>query len=113
MNNLMSARLLATALLLSLVGCAGVSQDQRAALDPWVGRPANDLIVQYGPPEHRQADEAGGTILIYEKVVKFGADQPIRVESYGDGSYTTVTPPRAAPSRVFRTMFFVDPAGKI
>jgi hypothetical protein len=55
-------------------GCAQKVTDFKKAstinriMDSWVGHYQSELIASWGPPTKTEADEKGGTILIYESL---------------------------------------------
>ena len=91
----------------------GVPPEQVQA---WEGRPAADLVREWGTPT-KEVDDAGQRVLIYEEIEQTGAPQFSREVSPAYSGGGARAPPRRRPSAynsyARSYLFWVDAAGKI
>lgn len=99
---------------LGLMACSrgGIPPER---VEAWAGRPAADLLREWGAPT-KEVDDAGQRVLIYEeieqtKATDFSRQTPssTRAAGLGPGAPTTIGYSSYARSY----LFWVDPAGKI
>jgi hypothetical protein len=108
--------LIAVLAALGLVACArgGLPPEQ---VEAWVGRPAAELVREWGIPT-KEIDDAGQRVMIYEEVERtksadFSPDASLSSRSAGLGP---APPPATAlgySSYARSYLFWVDAAGKI
>ena len=100
-------------LALGLVACkAGVPPQK---VEAWVGRPAADLVREWGPPT-KEVDDAGQRVLVYEEVERTGSAAFSREVSprYSGGSGIAPPPSTVGYNSYARSyLFWVDATGKI
>jgi hypothetical protein len=102
--------------LLALGGClrGGVPPEKVQA---WVGRPASDLVREWGTPT-RELDEAGQRVLIYDEFERTRAPEfqrQVTVRQAGSAEAAAAANAAAqGPHTYARSyLFWVDPAGAI
>jgi hypothetical protein len=110
----MRRRTVAACLLtLGLAACkGGIPLEQ---IQAWQGRPAADLVREWGPPT-REVDDAGQRVLIYEEVERTGsADFSREVSPRYSGGVGIAPPPSMVGYNSYARsyLFWVDAAGKI
>ena len=105
--------LLAGVVALGLAACkGGIPPEQIKA---WEGRPAADLVREWGPPT-KEVDDAGQRVLIYEEVERTGSASFSREVSprYTGGGGIPPPPSMEGYNSYARSyLFWVDAAGKI
>jgi hypothetical protein len=101
---------------LGLVACArgGVPPERVQA---WVGRPAAELVREWGAPT-KEVDDAGQRVLIYEEVERTKSAEFSREVSPSERSAGLGPPPAPATALGYSSyarsyLFWVDAAGKI
>jgi hypothetical protein len=80
-----------------------------------VGRPAADLVREWGPPT-KEVDDAGQRVLVYEEVERTGSATFSREVSprYSGGGGIAPPPSTVGYNSYARSyLFWVDAAGKI
>lgn len=86
--------LLAAALGLSVSGCATQAK-YRAALDTWIGKPAQSLVDAWGYPASQMTAPNGNTVYIYSSsgniVMPTTTTTNAHVTGYGNSAYGTAT----------------------
>jgi hypothetical protein len=109
-------RIALTVAALGLMACSrgGLPPEQIPA---WVGRPATDLVREWGSPT-KEVDDAGQRVLIYEEMEKkHGVEFQKQVTTRQAGTADVAAAANAAaqgPNSYARSyLFWVDAAGKI
>jgi hypothetical protein len=98
---------------LGLVTCQGGIPAQQ--VQAWEGRPAADLVREWGPPT-KEVEDAGQRVLIYEEVERTGSASFSREVSprYTGGGGIPPPPPTIGYTSYARSyLFWVDATGKI
>jgi hypothetical protein len=98
---------------LALAACkGGIPQEQVQA---WVGRPAAELVREWGSPT-KEVDDAGQRVMIYEEVERSGSADFSREVSPRYTGGGGIPPPQSMvgyQSYARSYLFWIDAAGKI
>src|SRR5262245_40016669 len=100
-------------LALGLVACKGGIPAQQ--VQAWEGRPAADLVREWGPPT-KEVEDAGQRVLIYEEVERTGTSSfstEVSPRYTGGGGIPPPQPTIGYNSYARSYLFWVDAAGKI
>jgi hypothetical protein len=98
---------------LGLVACRGGLPPEQ--VQAWVGRPATELVREWGAPT-KEVDDAGQRIIIYEEIERtqsadFSRQVTLRRRSIEEAP---VAPSALGSSSYARSyLFWIDPTGKI
>jgi hypothetical protein len=99
--------------LVALAACSkgGVPPEQVQA---WMGRPAADLIREWGSPT-KEVEDAGQRVLIYEEIEQTGSAEFSRTVSkrYDDSPAAAAAAAIGYNSYARSYLFWVDASGKI
>ena len=103
-----------TALAFSACTRAGLPPERVQA---WVGRPAADLVREWGSPT-REVNDAGQRVLIYEELERnqrpvFETQTTARVTGSAEDAAAANAAAQGLPVYARSYLFWVDPAGKI
>jgi hypothetical protein len=99
---------------LGLMACSrgGIPPEQ---VEAWVGRPATDLVREWGAPT-KEVDDAGQRVMIYDeieqtKATEFSRQVSSATKAAGQGPAAPETIGYSSYARSY--LFWVDAAGKI